>query len=380
MSEQPVDAATSSDVATHAASATAKERTFPCHKCGADLVYSPGVKSLQCPYCGHAETVPQTEQEIKEYSFNDYLRKPKSLGYGAVPGARQEAKCQSCGAASQIDANLRATRCAYCSGPLIIDDKPGVVDVITPEAVVPFRVTRNDAESAFRAWLKSLWFAPTALKGETQARQLQGIYRPYWTYDAYTVSHWTGERGDHYYVTESYTATENGKNVTKTRQVRKTRWTYVSGVYSEFFDDVLIAAGQNKDQRTTYELGKLEPYAPEFLSGFNAERYVVSCEQGWVEAKNVIADEIRDGVRRQIGGDEQRIHSVTTAYNGVKYKHILLPLWISCYTYAAKNYCFQVNGQSGEVKGERPYSFWKIATLVLAILAAIAVIVLLTNR
>ena len=374
MTERP--AAT---VAAGAPASAAKERTFPCHKCGADLVYAPGQSTLQCPYCGHSEKVPQTAEEIKEYSFNDYLRKPRSHGYGVISGGRQDAKCQSCGAETQVDANLRATRCAFCAGPLIFEDKPGASDVITPEAVVPFKVARNDAEGAFRTWLRSLWFAPNALKTESQARQLQGIYRPFWTYDAYTVSHWTGERGTYYYVTESYTTTENGKTVTKTRQVRKTRWTWVSGTYNEFFDDVLISGGKNKDRDTTYSLGGLQPYASEFLSGFSAERYVVTCEEGWTQAKGVIKDAIHRGVERQIGGDEQRVHSIDTAYSGVKYKHILLPLWISCYNYQSKNYCFQVNGQTGEVRGDRPYSFWKIAALVVSILIIIAIIVRLAN-
>jgi DNA-directed RNA polymerase subunit RPC12/RpoP len=360
--------------------APVKERVFPCHKCGADLLYAPGQSALQCPYCGHQEKVPQTEQEIKEYCFNDLLRKPRSLGYGTPTGARQSAKCQSCGAESQIDATLRATRCSYCGGALVFEDSPGAEDVITPEAVLPFRVTRQDASSAFDKWLASLWFAPNLLKSESHARQLQGVYRPFWTYDASTVSHWTGERGDHYYVTETYTTRENGKTVSRTRQVRKTRWTWVSGIYSEFFDDVLISAGKNNDRATNYELRALKPYAPEFLSGFSAERYTVSCDEGWTQARTVIEDEIRRGVRRQIGGDEQRIHSVNTAYSGIKYKHILLPLWISCYRYGEKTYCFQVNGQSGEVKGERPYSFWKIAGLALSILALIAIIALFANK
>ncbi|MFH0938688.1 MAG: hypothetical protein V1899_05345 [Planctomycetota bacterium] len=161
----------------------------------------------------------------------------------------------------------------------------------------------------------------------------------------------------------------NGKTVQRTRKVRKIRWTWVSGVYSEFFDDILIAAGKNTDRATEYNLGDLKPYTPEYLSGFAAERYAVSCEDGWSQAKEEIADVITAAVRRKIGGDEQRVHSIDTAYSGITYKHILLPLWISSYRYGKKSYCFQVNGQTGEVRGKRPYSFWKIFFLVMAILA-----------
>ena len=67
----------------------------------------------------------------------------------------------------------------------------------------------------------------------------KGIYIPYWTYDTDTNTRYLGQRGEYYYVSESYTTTENGKSVTKTRQVRKTRWYMASGNVHEFFDDIL---------------------------------------------------------------------------------------------------------------------------------------------
>lgn len=357
-----------------------KERRFPCKSCGADLVFEPGVNELKCPFCGHEEKIPQTAQEIKEYSFNDYLSKPRSRGYGKTSG--RDVRCGGCGAVTHLDPSVRATTCAFCGAPLLTDDQaagPASDDVIAPEALVPFHITAAQAQEAFRKWISALWFAPNTLKQENHLRQLQGVYRPYWTYDAHTVSHWTGERGDYYYVTEEYTEYENGKPVTRTRQVRRTRWTFVSGVYTEFFDDVLIPAGKTLDFASTYRLSALKPYAPEYLSGLGAERYVVSCEEGWGKAKEEIADAIYSTVRAQIGGDEQRVHSVNTAYSGITYKHILLPLWLSSYRYGNKAYSFQVNGQTGEVGGARPYSFWKIFFTVLAVAATVAVIAFLVH-
>lgn len=377
MSERPAAEASPQN----APADTARERKFPCKSCGADLVFAPGQSSLKCPFCQHEEKIPQTEAEIKEYSFNDYLAKPRSRGYGQDSG--RDVRCGGCGATTHLDSSVRATTCAFCGAPLMTDDQaaagPVGEEVIAPEALVPFQVTAAQAQEAFRKWIRALWFAPNALKQESHLKQLQGVYRPYWTYDARTVSHWTGERGDYYYTTETYTTVENGKTVTKTRQVRHTRWTYVSGVYSEFFDDVLIAAGKTMDFSTTYQLAGLKPYSAEYLSGLSAERYVVSCEEGWGQAKKVIADEIHSAVLGEIGGDEQRVHSINTAYNGITYKHILLPLWLSSYRYGQKTYSFQVNGQTGEVAGARPYSFWKIFFLVLAILGVIAAIAILAN-
>lgn len=368
------------EVMDHAESRIGKEHSFPCRNCGADLLFKPGATSLTCPYCGHVEKIPQTEKEIKEHGLNEFLARPKGTGYGDAKG--RDVRCAGCGGTTHFDPTLRATKCPFCGTPLITgDDVKADNDVIAPEAVLPFKITKPQALDSFRKWVASRWFAPSALKNENEmGGQFQGVYRPFWTFDSHTVSHWTGERGDAYYVTESYSTTENGKSVTRTRQVRKIRWRYVSGVYREFFDDVLVSAGQKTDFETSYTLNQLEPFTPEYLSGFVAERYVVELEAGWGTAKEVIADEIRSGIRSQIGGDEQRIHSCSTAYSAITYKHILLPLWLNAYKFGGKTYQFQVNGQTGEVNGTRPYSYWKITFLVLFIAAVIAAIVLVAQK
>ena len=78
---------------------------------------------------------------------------------------------------------------------------------------------------------------------------------------------------------------------------------------------------------------------------------------------------IDDTIRRDIGGDVQRISSKSTVYTDITFKHILLPVWISSYTYKDKVYRFLVNAQTGEVQGERPWSVWKITFAVLGGLA-----------
>jgi hypothetical protein len=100
----------------------------------------------------------------------------------------------------------------------------------------------------------------------------------------------------------------------------------------------------------------------------------VDLKQGLVIAKERMQPTIDNSIRRDIGGDEQRINAKSSAYSGVTFKHILLPIWISSYRYGAKIFRFLVNGQTGEIQGERPYSAVKIMLLVLGILAAAAVV------
>jgi hypothetical protein len=93
-----------------------------------------------------------------------------------------------------------------------------------------------------------------------------------------------------------------------------------------------------------------------------------------------MASPIEQSIRRDIGGDEQRIHSVDTDYYNVTFKHILLPLWICAYRYQDRVYRILINGCTGEVAGERPWSWIKITLFVLLILAIIGIIVYCVTR
>jgi hypothetical protein len=74
---------------------------------------------------------------------------------------------------------------------------------------------------------------------------------------------------------------------------------------------------------------------------------------------------IENDVRRDIGGDQQRIDRLDTQVGKLTFKHVLLPVWLAAFRYGGKSYRFVVNGRTGAVQGERPYSRAKIALAVL---------------
>ncbi|MEO0380737.1 MAG: primosomal protein N' (replication factor Y) - superfamily II helicase, partial [Pseudomonadota bacterium] len=187
------------------------------------------------------------------------------------------------------------------------------------------------------------------------------------TFDADTRSAYTGERGTVYYETQ--TVMRDGKRTQV--QVAKVRWRRTRGKVARFFDDVLVLASTSLPKRFTdalqpWDLSALQPYAPEFLAGFRAEGYSVELEQGFVEARQHMDQIIARDVRFDIGGDRQRIHAVDTKLGAVTFKHVLLPVWLAAYKYRGETYRFVVNGRTGRVQGERPYSTGKILLAVLA--------------
>ncbi|MCX4552000.1 hypothetical protein OG204_06815 [Streptomyces sp. NBC_01387] len=358
----------------------AVSRSYPCQACGATVEFAPGSDALRCPYCGHEQAVTAVPRQVREHSFDELATLPaKPLGTTAE-GVRTYV-CPGCGAHTESD-DLSA-RCQFCATALVAE--PDATERVAPEAVVPFGLGHDEARTALRKWTSSRWFAPSSLKKVSEAETFRGSYLPHWTYDAETVSDYRGQRGVYYYVTETYTTTENGETVTKTREVRRTRWYPASGTVDRDFDDVLVAgtthvAHEQLDKLTPWPLEEAKPFQPEYLAGFRTVRYDVEPEDGLETAKERMAKVIRSDCRKDIGGDEQRVHSVDTRYSGLTFKLMLLPVWFLTYLYAGKSWQVMVNARTAEVIGERPYSKGKIAATVVAALAVIAVIVLLVVR
>ena len=355
--------------------------SFACTNCGADLTYKPGTVHLKCEYCGTENEIPQIEGEVEELDFHAYLDN------SASKEAQIEVhvvKCDTCGASSTLEPNITSADCPYCSTPLITDSAHDET-ILQPKSLLPFKIEKKDALQEFSTWVKKLWFAPNKLKKATlNFDHFKGVYIPYWTYDSDTDSYYTGQRGVYYYVTETYTTTENGKSVTKTRQKRKTRWYSTSGQVKRMFDDVLTVASKSLPNKYIYalepwDLENLTPFDKKYLSGFITEKYQIDLKEGFDIAKGIMDGTIRTDVKKDIGGDVQRIFQVSTNHKNITFKHILLPVYVSAYMFKDKLYRFFVNARTGEVQGERPLSWMKITLASLAVIAVAATIYYFMN-
>lgn len=343
------------------------EHRFPCSNCGADMRFDPGGDQLICDHCGQTEAM----EDDTAGPWGGDATANVELDYEAAIAAQLPAQdmeetrvsqCPSCGAQVEFSSDIHAKECPFCATPVVTDT--GTHRHIKPKGVIPFQLDERAAHAKMNEWLGRLWFAPNGLQEYAKkGRKLDGIYVPYWTYDAETATRYAGQRGDAYYVTVR-------DSEGKTRQERRIRWSPARGRVARFFDDVLILASRSlpksmTDRLAPWDLSQLDAYRPEFLSGFRAEGYTVQLDEGLDEAKEVMERQIRQDIRRDIGGDEQRISSMDTRIWDVTFKHCLLPVWIAAYKYRDKTYRFVVNGQTGKVQGERPYSAIKIAIAVI---------------
>lgn len=348
-----------------------QEHRFPCDTCGSDLRFDPGTGVLKCDHCGNEQPIGtpwRTTGQIAEQDLKRAL--VQDLGDAEMEETRVTT-CPNCAAQVEFDPDAHAAECPFCATPVVVDT--GLHRHIKPRAVLPFALTEEVARDAMNEWLGSLWFAPNGLQAYARkGRAISGIYVPYWTYDAQSDTRYSGERGTVYY--ERRTVMRDGKR--QEIRVPKIRWRPASGRVRRFFDDVLVLGSQSLPKRFTdalqpWDLAALEPYAPEYLAGFRAEGYTVTLEEGFDEAREQMDAMIRRDIRFDIGGDRQRIHNMDVDLSAMTFKHVLLPVWLAAYRYRGTSYRFVVNGRTGRVQGERPYSKIKIAfAIVLGLIIA----------
>lgn len=348
------------------------EANKSCANCGAELKFKPGSNQLTCEYCGYEEFIEQTKSSFEELELEHYL---KVVGENAYTESIDLLHCKNCGANQHVEENYKSLNCVYCGEPLIREDieKEGW---ILPGALVPFQLDGKKARSIFKKWVSSIWFAPNNLKrAALDPEGLRGLYVPYWTFDSNLYAEYQGQRGDYYYETQKVRT----KNGTQTRQVRKTRWSRASGTVSGFVDDILINASEKKrreipEKIAHWNLKELAVFNSKYLAGFVTEKYTISLKDGHHRSFQEAKDIAYNWIRRDIGGDTQRIGHADIKLSDETFKHILLPVYISSYRYSGKEYLFYINGQTGALSGSRPYSFWKIFFLVLFILVVIVLI------
>ena len=298
----------------------------------------------------------------------------------------QQVKCNNCGSSTVLPANVTADKCPFCSSPLVIQltDKQGYV---RPHYILPFAVSSEVAKQDFIDWLKALSFAPADLikKVSESSTPIDGVYLPYWTFDAETSTSYEGMRGEYYYIMETYTEEIDGELVEREREVRETNWFPVFGNVANSFRNIIITATKSLAQQTLNKLGawdfsQLVNYDERYVSGFRSETYQITPADALVVAKNSMAAVINQTIYQDIGGNEQQITGSTTQLDNIGIKYVLLPIWISSYVYKNKTYQFAINGFTGQVSGKRPFSPGKIIGLVLVILIIIALIFFLVSK
>ena len=353
---------------------TEKETNKKCPNCGATVIFDPATGGIHCEYCGYTCELPKadSENEICEMDFESALH-TESFDWGKQ---KKEVQCKQCGAVSIYDALETAAVCPFCGSTSVMP--AANENTISPGAVCPFTITKDQAGERFTKWLKGKLFTPRKAKRNARPESFTGVYLPYWTYDAQTTSNFTARAGYNRTVKDK---DGNRKTVTD--------WRHVSGIYQEFFDDVTVMASKRQTDSGVracepFDFSKLVPYSPQVVAGFIAERYSIGLKEGWESAQKTIQSrlysDISSYVCRHWNANCADSVRFSTLYSNITYKYLLVPTWISSFKYEGKVYQFAVNGQTGKVGGKSPVSAWRVLLAILIGVGAIAALYFLLSR
>ena len=351
-----------------------KSQTFSCPSCGGRMVFDPESQNLKCPYCDSLKPFNVSRRTPNEYD----IRYAPPVSDNAWGDETRTVRCNGCGAQIILTGETTADFCPFCGAPHVLEDqsKSG----IAPESLVSFRITKDAAVRSFRQWIKRKIFAPGKAKKMAMLGKITGLYLPHWTYDANSVSLYSGRAGHYYYVTVQRVVTgPDGKKHTANVQEQRIRWEPASGVVSNVFDDILIVASERLPSRMLssvqpYDLQQLVQYTPEFISGFGCEKPAVDVQSGWEKAQQIIEREMTRLAERDIltHADVAEVHHLSTENTDVRYKLMLLPMYLSSFTFKDKVFHVLVNGQTGKANGQSPVSPWRVMVAVLLGLAVAA--------
>ena len=329
---------------------------YQCPCCGAGLGFDPEKGKFACEFClsefneaelsnaGAAEAAEKTRIEGEEYCEQMNLF-----------------TCPNCGAEVVADDNTVADFCYYCHNPVVHAGR--LSGQLRPHKVIPFRISRREAEERFLAWCKKKWFLPGAFKSRAHAQQIQGVYFPFWVTDADAhgstdfnatrVRHW--HMGDYKY--------------TETRVYRLER---AGDIH---FEDIVTCALSDADKKMLegvlpYPSEELTDFSMPYLSGFFAKKRDIE--------RDTLSEEVRERMNQYTAALLRT--TVREAYATVTpeevnvdirsshWEYALLPIWILTYTHKdGKVYTFAINASTGKVYGELPVSQVKLAALMAAI-------------
>jgi hypothetical protein len=225
------------------------------------------------------------------------------------------------------------------------------------------KVNEAKASEQAKKWLGSGLFAPDDLGRATKKLIVRPAYYPFWTFNGTLEIPWRCE------VNEG-----TGKNP---------NWVFRNGTEFEFFDDVLISGLRSLSDSEVasiapFPLKQLQAFSPEQLAGWLALDYDLPLSDASLNARQTVIKQVRRDLYHKIepGREKRNLDNGAGKWSGMTFKNILLPLWVSTYTYQGKVYRVLVNGVTGKAGGSKPRDSFKIALVILLLIAIFALIAL----
>jgi hypothetical protein len=278
--------------------------------------------------------------------------------------------CKNCGARLNIAADQRSITCPFCDSNMVVESTDEETGRQPPEFVIGFAITPQQALEKFRQWLRaSGMFRPGDLSTARIEEKLRGVYLPFWSFSMLARSRWTAQIGEYWYRTETYTTIIDGKPATQTRTVQETEWWGLEGQHHNYYSGYLVSGSRGLQQEYAekikpFRLEAIKRYQPYFLAGWLSEEYSVARDDALPLCQQEFQRWEQHNIERFLPGDTYKHVLVNSEFSDMNSDLILLPVYLLSYRYGEKLFRFLLNGQTGKVAGDKPYSPMRIGMAV----------------
>jgi len=265
----------------------------------------------------------------------------------------KEYHCQNCGAVLITEPQTTAIKCSFCGAGIVLSDR--LTGVYSPDYVIPFSITKEQAQEAFKKWCRKGLLTPKDFKTADRIKDITGLYVPFWLFDL------------------------NGKGeavatCTKVRTYTRGEWIYTETRYYHVYrkvdlDYLKVPCDASKkmddammEKLEPYPYGNLKEFKMPYLAGFIAEKYDYDDEQLLPRVKNRVHSYVESYIKSTITGYATvNFNSLNIHIRKKQAKYALLPVWMVCYDYKKSEHIFAMNGQTGKIVGKPPISKGKVA-------------------
>lgn len=336
---------------------------YKCPCCGGALTFQAALQKVKCPYC-------DTEFETDSLKSLDEGWAEENSAEWAAGGSSwteeekeflSEYVCESCGGELVTEETTASSFCPYCGNPVIL--KGRLSGGLKPDFVIPFQMEKSKVNDAFAAFVKGKLLLPKAFREECKTEEIKGLYVPFWVYDAEV----TGRV--QYHATKVRCWTDGEYSYTETRHYAVYRsadlsFEHIPADASKKMADDLMESIE------PYDFSAAKPFQSAFLSGFYSDKYDVEQKDTYPRVNERMKRGAEDALRDTVHGYSTVFPEKSTVnLKSSKVVYTLYPVWTMQKSWKDKTYSYAVNGQTGKVAGELPFSVAKL--LLFSLLAAL---------
>jgi len=356
-------------------------KEYKCPNCGGAVKFNSSTQGMKCPYCDTEFEISALEDYQKEISVaaEDKFDWNKESGADTWENPEQDelstGSCPSCGAELIGDKNTIATVCPCCGNSQIVTKR--LTGVLKPDCLIPFHLEKKAAIEALKKFCHGKRLLPNFFKEENHINSIQGVYVPFWLYDAQTKAQ------IRYKATKTKSWSDANYNYTKIDFYSVTR----NG--SMGFEKVPVDGSEKMDNDymdaiEPFDYAKVKDFQSTYLSGYLAEKYDMDANQCMDRAGKRMKATVETEFAKSVSGySSVKIESSAVDVKGGKISYSLFPVWILNTKYKKENYLFLMNGESGRLVGRLPVDAgkcWKYRLIFTGAIGAVLTVIIQALR